>query len=328
MDHRVSVIIPCYNAEKTIDRAIQSVFNQQYQNLELIVVDDGSLDSSKEKIAAWENKFEYQQMQLKYVWQENKGPGGAINTGLKYVAGEFLMLLDADDEYLPGAISERIAYFDSHPTCAVVRSNGWQIKGNKRTLFVQTESEKDCQDIFTALVKGETNNWAGSYMVRTSALFEFYPDREIYASRYGQNLQILMPVVYKYPCGFIDKPLMNYILQSDSLSQTSEDPGIAKPRDLKNAAGFKDIRVHMLHKIVKEKIQLKTYLDYVESGYWHSVMWIALRYSDKILLKEAVKNIRTYQQLTLDEKIGYYHVVCPPVAFCLRVAHRLHRIFN
>lgn len=56
-------------------------------------------------------------------------------------------------------------------------------------------------------------------MVRTSALFDFYPDREIYQSRFGQNLQFLMPLTYKKKCGYIDEPQMIYNIQEDSLSK-------------------------------------------------------------------------------------------------------------
>ena len=84
------------------------------------------------------------------------------------------------------------------------------------------ESGVKREDIFVAFLRGETNNWAGSYLARTEPLFAFYPEREIYTSRYGQNLQILLPLVYQKPCGFLDVPLMNYIHQGESLSQTMD----------------------------------------------------------------------------------------------------------
>lgn len=321
----VSVIIPCYNGEKTIDRAIQSVYEQDYPEIELIVVDDGSTDNSKEHILGWKEKFLEGHESLKYIFQKNQGPGGAINTGLQYVTGDFLMLLDADDEYLPGAISLRIEYFEKHPECEVVRANGWRCKGEQKSLFIYDDTEKTEQNVFLALLRGETNNWAGSYMVRTAPLFEFYPGRKIYTSRYGQNLQILLPVLYHKPCGFIDKPLMNYILQESSLSQTS-DPVHAKQKDLKNAEGYLEIRHHMVDAIVKDQSQKQYYKDKVDGAYWRSILHIASQYQDKSMMKQAVSYIKHYEKMTMQDRITYEQLICPPVAFGVRVYYKIRRM--
>ncbi|MDO5311556.1 MAG: glycosyltransferase family A protein, partial [Clostridia bacterium] len=128
----MSVVIPCYNAENTVGRAIASVFRQGYHDTELIVVDDGSTDNSRHNILEWQERFKNANLVLRYVYQENQGSGGAVNTGLKLVTGSYLTLLDADDEYLPGAIAERAAYLRGHPECDVVRSNGWIVNGGHR----------------------------------------------------------------------------------------------------------------------------------------------------------------------------------------------------
>ena len=243
---KVSVIIPCYNGEKFIDRSIKSIYMQEYPEIELIVVDDGSTDNSKKKILAWESTLKDKGLELKYIYQNNAGPGAAINKGLKYVTGEYISLLDADDEYLPGAIIEKVQYLQQNSDMDVVRSNGWMVKGDNKFLFINDENEKAIEDVFLALLRGETNNWAGSYMVRAKSLFDFYPDREIYQSRFGQNLQFLLPLTYKKKCGFIDKPHMNYIQQENSLSQAKDKQELLR-KSLENAAGYRDIRIHMLN---------------------------------------------------------------------------------
>ncbi len=327
MSASVSVIIPCYNGAKTIDRAIRSVYAQNYPKMELIVVDDGSSDQSKEKILAWNQPFAEAGYSLKYIYQENQGPAEAVNTALQYVTGEFLMLLDADDEYLEGAVSERIDYFKVHPECGVVRSNGWRVKGDQRFLFIHDEAEKQEQDVFTALLRGETNNWAGSYMVRTDLLFGFYQDRKIYTSRYGQNLQILLPVLYQAPCGYIDKPLMNYILQESSLSQTS-DTSNAKQKDLRNAEGYVEIRRHMVDTIVQDEIQRKHYHNQVNGAYWRSILNIAAQYRDKFLMKQAVSQMTQYEKMTMQDRISYEQLMCPPAALLVRIWYKLSRMLG
>lgn len=95
MDSLVSVIIPCYNAENTIKNSIQSVLKQTYQNMEIIVVNDGSTDGSEDIV---------QDMVLKHknivsISTENKGVGSARNRGIIEAKGKYIAFLDADDVY-------------------------------------------------------------------------------------------------------------------------------------------------------------------------------------------------------------------------------------
>ena len=320
----VSIIIPCYNGAAVVDRAITSVFDQDYSNVELIAVDDGSTDNSAEVICAWKSRFEEKGWILKYVYQENKGLGGAINTGLKYVTGDYLTLLDADDEYLPGSVSKKADFLDSHPEYDVVRSNGWVVKLDYRYPFVCEEAEKRQENIFEALLRGETCNWAGCYMVRTEALFAFYSDREIYASRYGQNLQILLPVTYGNPCGFIDEPLMNYIQQGDSMSRMA-DPAAAKKKLLDNAAGYRDIRYHVLDRIVQNEAEKERYRHSIDGAYWRYIMQIANMHGDTALLKDAYARLKKEEVPSLTDRIARYRETNPPVAFCLRVINKVKK---
>lgn len=112
MDKRVSVIIPCFNGGEYLDTSIRSVYDQDWSNIELIIIDDGSTDRSKEIIANWEKAFEEKGFVLTYVYQNNQGPGAAVSRGLKEVTGEYLCLLDVDDYYLPHSISLKANYLD------------------------------------------------------------------------------------------------------------------------------------------------------------------------------------------------------------------------
>ena len=114
----VSVIIPCYNQSRYLDRAIRSVLSQNYLNYEIIVVDDGSTDNSWEVVDAFGDK-------VRYIWQENKGLGGARNTGILASDAEFIGLLDADDEWQPTYLEKMMVLAQSHPE-AVVYFSGAQ----------------------------------------------------------------------------------------------------------------------------------------------------------------------------------------------------------
>lgn len=326
-NEKASIIIPCYNGEQYVDRCMESIYMQQYPLMEVIVVDDGSTDHSKEKIKKWIRKFEQKGHEFRYVYQENQGLGSAINTGLKYVSGEYLSLLDIDDEYLQGAISERVQYLIQNQDIDVVRSNGWRIKGTQKIPFTQYEEEKNIKDVFGALLEGKTYNWAGSYMVRVKPLFEFYPHKEIYQSRYGQNLQILLPLVYKKRCGFIDKPFMNYILREESLSQTIE-LGVRLEKELKNYQGYRDIRLYLLKLIVQEKKEYDKYLKTINIGYWRSIMQLAVDNKNKKLLKNAYVELNKYEAVSLNDKIQYYGVMCPIYMYVLRIYRKINGIRN
>lgn len=94
----VSVIIPNYNHAAYVGEAIHSVLNQTYDNFEIIVIDDGSTDNSREVILNTSDK-------VIYIWQENQGLSAARNTGIRAAKGEIIGLLDADDMYEPKFLS-------------------------------------------------------------------------------------------------------------------------------------------------------------------------------------------------------------------------------
>jgi glycosyltransferase involved in cell wall biosynthesis len=96
----VSVIIVVYNGEKYIDEAIQSALNQTYKDIELIVVDDGSTDGTKDVVEKYKN--------VKYIYQENRGQGSSRNVGIENSKGDYLAFLDADDLYASDKIEKQL----------------------------------------------------------------------------------------------------------------------------------------------------------------------------------------------------------------------------
>ncbi|MCC3428674.1 MULTISPECIES: glycosyltransferase [unclassified Microcoleus] len=114
---RVSVIIPAYNCEHYITRAVESAVNQTYQNWEIIVVDDGSTDNTRQTLEPYRDV-------IQYVYQENQGAAKARNRACEMAKGEFLAFLDADDFFLPEKLAKQIACFEADPTLGMVQ-NGW-----------------------------------------------------------------------------------------------------------------------------------------------------------------------------------------------------------
>jgi glycosyltransferase involved in cell wall biosynthesis/peptidoglycan/xylan/chitin deacetylase (PgdA/CDA1 family) len=104
LNNLVSVVIPCYNAEKYIGQAIESVLNQTYRDFELIIINDGSTDKSEEVI----KKYCLLDSRIKYFYQINKGVSTSRNEGIKKSAGEFIAFLDADDVWEPENLEAKI----------------------------------------------------------------------------------------------------------------------------------------------------------------------------------------------------------------------------
>ena len=107
MDPKVSVILPVYNGEKFLKEAIESVLAQDYSNLELIVVDDGSSDHSAEIARRFSG--------LSYLYQSNAGVAAARNKGIATAAGDYVAFIDADDLWTRDKLSKQIAYMNQHP---------------------------------------------------------------------------------------------------------------------------------------------------------------------------------------------------------------------
>lgn len=106
MEDLVSVIIPMYNSEKYINETIKSVLNQTYENKEIIIVDDGSSDSSASIVKAMAEKFG---SIIKYYYQVNGGVSKARNNGIEKSNGKYIAFIDSDDLWLPDKLEKQVA---------------------------------------------------------------------------------------------------------------------------------------------------------------------------------------------------------------------------
>ena len=112
----VSVVVPCYNHGQFLEETVDSVLKSTYQNLEIIIVDDGSTDTSRQ---VGENLARtYKQVQ--YMYQDNSGPSAARNLGISKAVGEYILPLDADDKISANYIAEAVKQLDANKEVKVV----------------------------------------------------------------------------------------------------------------------------------------------------------------------------------------------------------------
>jgi glycosyltransferase involved in cell wall biosynthesis len=142
----ISVIIPCYNSEKFISDCIDSVLKQDYKNIEIILVDDGSTDGTNEilkKIVSANSE------KIKLLTQKNCGASAARNAGLQIANGEYIQFLDSDDILLPEKITHQVSLLGKN-----------NLPGFIAASFIRHEKEKMTIPVFsgdswTALIRGK-----------------------------------------------------------------------------------------------------------------------------------------------------------------------------
>lgn len=131
MSPRVSVVIPTYNSDRYLAKAIDSALAQTYLDREVIVIDDGSTDRTKVILQGYGDR-------IRPIYQPNQGVAIARNVGVAGAQGEFVAFLDADDVFLPHKLTEQVAVFDADPTLGMVHS-GWQRVNAEGVLLLTVE---------------------------------------------------------------------------------------------------------------------------------------------------------------------------------------------
>lgn len=295
----VSVIICCYNGSKFINQCFSCLLNQTYKNIEAIFIDDGSTDQSYVTAMSYMQKFSEAGMKLICLTQENKGAGGAAALGLTIATGKYICCYDIDDILYPNSLEQQVSFLEQNPSYDIVRTNGYRVIKNtnnteRKNLFVNNEEEKNKTDIFEDLLLEKTNNWAGSYMVTSRALWSVYKDHKIIESRYGQNLQILLAAAYNNKSGFIDIPLMEYKFNPQSFTNQNK----TLDNQLKNLQGFYELRRKVLDKLNLKNADLKRKLDIT---YLYLYLDLALHFNNGKLF------IQYYKELSKIESPKYLY---------------------
>jgi glycosyltransferase involved in cell wall biosynthesis len=211
----VSVIMPAYNGENYIVKAVESVIAQTYENWELIVVDDGSTDQTAFLVKAFNDP------RIKYVYQENRGQAAALNHGLSIAKGDYITTLDTDDWFTIDSLSARVQFLDQQPEFGVVYGDGiyCDVDGKPLMRFSENRVGDVMGDVYNVLINTPFFGTGGNVMVRRE-IFETYHIRYDESIVWCQDYDIYIRIAERTAFGVIDVVTIWYRLHEANMTMS------------------------------------------------------------------------------------------------------------
>lgn len=196
----VSVIIPAFNSEETIARSLRSVLLQEYTDVQIVVVDDGSTDSTASVVASIDDH------RITYIKQDNCGPAAARNRGVSASTAEWIAFLDADDEWCSTKLAKQLEYMTNNNLVACVTDvlERNSLKGDylcRKPDLINKSSE----EIVDLIYRGKMTRNTPTLMVRRSAFLQAGGfDQEL---RNREDHHLLCKLAFLGSLGNISRPL-------------------------------------------------------------------------------------------------------------------------
>lgn len=221
MNGLVSIVTPVFNGELHLFWMLDSVLNQSYPQIEMILVDDGSTDGTLRIAEGYRERFAEKGYNYRIVQADHKNASAAINQGLPFVTGEYLIWPDSDDVLEPESIEKRVEFLKQYPQYQCVRSLSYYFDAESGESRKAEEQIGDLskEDLFWDILEVKTFVCCGCYMIKSEHFFEIYPERRIPEYPTGQNFQMLLPYMYHYKCPTIREPLYGVCVREGSHSR-------------------------------------------------------------------------------------------------------------
>ena len=217
MNKIISVVIPTYNREKLISRAVKSVLAQTYTDLEVIVVDDASTDDTETVVKKIESD------RLRYIKiEKNGGACRARNAGIRAAKGDYIAFLDSDDTWNPDKLEKQIKYMQEKKAEAVA-CNGWNIKADEKRL-IANQQNKETADLNELLNANFITT--GALLVKKELLIKIgcFDER---LPRY-QDWDLVLRIAKVTDIYFLTEPLYTLYFQENSITNsTSKEKKLA-----------------------------------------------------------------------------------------------------
>jgi len=201
----VTVIIPCFNYGKYLPEAFESIRLQDYPNIEIIVVDDGSTDNTKDITG--------RNQTARYIYQINQGLSAARNTGIKNSRGDFIIFLDADDMLLPDAINTNLYYLKQNEELAFV-SGAFEMRFSESGEIVDKIQEVQ-SDHYSQLLQGNYIGVPAAVLYRRWIFDEMLFDISL---KNCQDYDLYLKIAREYPVFHHTKKIATYRIHTSNMS--------------------------------------------------------------------------------------------------------------
>lgn len=291
MNKLVSAIIPTYNREKTICRAIDSILNQSYKNIEIIIVDDGSTDDTLKLLKKYGST-------IRVVNQCHKGANAARNRGIKEAKGEYIAFLDSDDEWLPQKTYMQLNYLEKKEK--QVCFCPYQLIDDKIQIVPGNYSDIDRYENNINVVLSQGNVIGTPTLIMEKSILDDVGLFNESMQRF-QDYELCIRIAKKYKIGYIPQVLVNAYRMQKSISNNQELGLLSYGQIIKMHSDFID----------KDKM----ILGIIESQEQNSSSRIDGRMMDYISEKSGIsKNdiidivLNRYQQ-TISQKTNYINTL-------------------
>jgi glycosyltransferase involved in cell wall biosynthesis len=206
----VSVVVPCFNGARFVAEAVRSALAQTHQDLEIVVVDDGSTDDSAAVVRGLGAP------RVRIIAQANAGVSAARNRGAAAARGEYLAFLDQDDAWLPEKLERQLARFAERPAAGLVYADSFIVAEDGAVLGrVGERARLPAGDVFDALLV--ENVVPVSTLLLPRAVFQMVGGFGRY--RYVEDLDLILRVAAKHPVDVVATPLSRYRVHPGSTSR-------------------------------------------------------------------------------------------------------------
>ncbi len=261
---KVSVIIPVYNHEKYIRECVESALAQDYENIEVIVVDDGSTDATPEILKEFGGR-------IRCIRQENQGAAAAFNHGLRLAMSSFVSWLSSDDVFLPDKIRQQVSRFQEDPDLAVVYTDYIRIDADGHELEV-VHSHCPPRERFVREYLAGGFVSAVTMLMRRECIDKVGPfDESLQAY---EDYDMVLRLLQRYRLGYVPLPLMKYRWHSANMSH--------KFRILQNC------RDQVFLKVLREFSPQEIFGDLLKSkNLGDSSEWLALTFARQFTFQAA-----------------------------------------
>lgn len=220
MNSLVSVVIPCYNAAKTLASTLESVLAQSYRPIEVVVVDDGSSDES----VAIARSFA---PAVTVVVQKNGGPASARNEGIRRCRGEYIAFVDADDLWFPEKLAVQVPVAASFGAPALVCSAVVRVRDDGET-HLKSVSPDRLPITYATLWRG--NSITTSTVLAHASIFDGCTFDEDPSIQGAEDFDLWLRVADRHPVGYINTPLALYSISQQGHNRSNLERTFAAVR--------------------------------------------------------------------------------------------------